>query len=61
MVEIVEDTSDSREKDEGLKIENGEITLKEVVDEVCPNVDYGTKPEVVKSHYLRHFEIVTII
>ena len=40
-----------------MKIETEEIALKEIVDEVCPDVDYEAKPaEVVKNHYPRHCE-----
>ena len=52
VIEEVEEASDPRQN-----IKTEEIALQEVVDEVCPDVDYEAKPaEVVKSHYPRHCE-----
>ena len=58
VVELVEETSGPRQNDEAVKIETEEIALKDVVDEMCPDVGYDAKPtaEVVKSHYPRHCE-----
>ena len=58
-VEVVEETYDARQIDGAEKVESDEMALKEVVDEICPDVDYEAKPtEVVKvkSQYPRHCE-----
>ena len=46
-----------------MKIETEEIALKDVVDEMCPDVGYDAKPtaEVVKSHYPDILKIATNI
>jgi hypothetical protein len=57
VVEEVEETSDDRQDDEAVKVETVEIALKEVVDEICPDVEYEAKSSVVlKSQYPRDCE-----
>ena len=49
VVEVVEVTTDARQDDE--------IALEEVVDEICPDVEYEAEPSVVlKSQYPRDCE-----
>ena len=55
--EVVEKTAHARQDDEADKNETQEIALKEVIDEICSDVDYVSKrPNVVKSQYPRHCE-----
>ena len=57
VVEIVEETADANQDDEAMKVETGEIALKEVVDEICPDLEYEAEPSVVvKCQYPRHCE-----
>ena len=47
--EVVEETAHARQNDEADKNETQEIALKEVIDEICSDVDYVSKrPNVVK-------------
>ena len=49
---VVEETAHARQDDVADKNETQEIALKEVVDEICSDVDYVAKaPNVVKSQY----------
>ena len=57
VVEIVEETADANQDDEAMKVETGEIALKEVVDEICPDLEYEAEPSVVvKCQYPGHCE-----
>ena len=57
MFEVVEETAHARQNVEADKNETQEIALKEVIDEICSDVDYVAKPpNVVKSQYRRHCE-----
>jgi hypothetical protein len=47
VVATVEETADSRQNDEIEKIGKEEIALKEVIDEMCPDVEYEAKPSEV--------------
>jgi hypothetical protein len=50
VVEVDEETSDARQDDE--------LALEEVVDEICPDVEYDAEPSVVlKSQYPRDCEM----
>jgi hypothetical protein len=54
VVEVVEETTDARQD---AKVETEEITLKKVVDEICPDVEYEAEPSLVlKSQYPRDCE-----
>ena len=54
---VVEETAHARQDDVADNNETQEIALKEVVDEICSDVDYVAKaPNVVKSQYPRHCE-----
>ena len=55
--EVVEETAHARQNVEADKNETQEIALKEVVDEICSDVDYVAKPpNVSKSQYPRNCE-----
>ena len=57
LFEVVEETAHARQNEEADKNETQEIALKEVIDEICSDVDYVSKrPNVVKSQYPRHCE-----
>ena len=57
VIELVEKTTDAGQHVEAVKVEPGETVVKEVVDEICPDLDYEAEPPVVvKSQYPRHCE-----